>query len=254
MKDTYVKSFFTNEQTDEIFANSYQSMEKIHQNEGPYKRIADFLAKEAGMDDPLCVQTFFVDKSYAVDWPHIDVGTSFFPSIMNLWFCADDCPGASFGYLKYEGNDELYAEFKAGLERGEISYYDELCSEGYSDKYWRVTDYKKGDALFFDSRQVHKKLSLTPRQTLVFKYISRNDLDDHSPINYSKIPPGPEWVRILVFDHLRFIEGRKEQERFIRETEVLIASTRSSRPEGIIEKSGGSNAKSFKQRLKQLLG
>lgn len=249
MSYRYVKSFFTDEQIEVLFSNASKSMVHIHEEKGPYKHIANYLTAELGMRDPLCIQTFFIGSGYDIPWAHIDVATAIFPSIKNLWFCAHDCPGQPFGFLEYEGREALYADWFAALGRGEIADFESLCSDEYVPDYYRVTDYKKGDALFFDSRQVHKKLDSKPRKTLVFKYINSDDLEDKSPINYGRIPKGPDWVRILAFDHLRFIEGHEERKRFIRETEALRASTAMAR-----QAAPAKAQASFMGKLKKLLG
>ena len=249
MEYTYEQSFFNDEQIETLFANAQQSMLRIHEEQGPYKHIADFLTSKLGMRDPLCVQTFYIGEGYDIPWPHIDVATAIYPSITNLWFCADDCPGESFGFLESTGREELYKDWFAALERGEVADFESLCTEDLVDQYYKVTDYKKGDALFFDSRHVHKKLSSTPRKTLVFKYINSEDLKDRTPINYGRIPTGPDWVRILIFDHLRFIEGHAERQRFIRESEALIASATAAN-----RAAAKPSPKGLKGKIRKLLG
>jgi len=222
MSYTYKKSFFSDEQTAELFLKSDESMKYIHEEKGPYAHIAEFLGSELGMRDPLCIQTFAIGHGYDPQGPHIDIATSIFPSITNLWFCEDDCAGDSFGFLEYERNSDAYNDFFAALDRGAVADFESLCQEDLFDQYTKITDYKKGDALFFDSRQVHRKLSSTPRRTLIFKYINSEDMENIKPIDYANIPPGPDWVRILIFDKLCNIQGHEARKEYLRNTEWLL--------------------------------
>jgi len=257
MDYVYERGLFTDEQVKILFDNAQNSMQRIHEERGPYKHIAEFLTVRLGMKDPLCVQTFNVDEKYSQMYPHIDYATSIFPSIKNLWFCADDCPGESFGFLPRTGNEELYADWFAALDRGEIADYDSLYNEDHTGRFFKVSDYKKGDALIFDSRLVHQKLSSRPRRTLVFKYINSEDLENRTPLNYSRIPISPQWSRILVFDHLRYIDGHEERKRFIRETEALIqaaaAGVAVDRKQAPAEKPSQKPA-DLKSRIRKLIG
>jgi hypothetical protein len=230
MSHKYVKQFFTDDQIQTIFDNAQNSMEKIHEEQGPYAHIANFLRTELGMRDPLCVQTFYVGQGYEVATAHIDIATAMYPSITNLWFSADDCAGESFGFFEMENNEAAYKDWMTALSEGAVADFESLCDDKYFGEYTAVKDYKKGDALFFDSRQVHRKMNETPRKTLVFKYINSEDLDDRTPINYERIPGGPDWVRILIFDHLRFVDGHEARKKFIRDTERLLASMKVAPP------------------------
>jgi hypothetical protein len=251
MRHTYKKAFFNDEQIAELFANSQNSMQLIHEEKGPYAYIADFLRSELSMRDPLCIQTFAIGSGYDSQWAHIDTATSVFPSITNLWFNEDDCPGESFGFLEAEDNKEVYADFFAALDRGAVADFESICTEDKFDQYTKITDYKKGDALFFDSRTVHRKLSSTPRRTLVFKYINSEDLEDLKPYDYADIPLGPDWARILIFDKLRNIHGHENRKEYLRNTARLLNSEAKVQqdPRGSAEKP----APSALHRLKRLL-
>lgn len=218
----YERGFFSADELGHVLANARQSMLRIHEEQGPYRKIADYLRDSLAMREPLCIQTFDIAETYSPDWAHIDVATSLFPSITNVWFCAEDCPGQSFGFLEKARHEELYAEFFAALAEGAIDRFDSLCSPEHFDKYYAVTDYRKGDVLFFDSRQAHRKMNPERRRTLVFKYIDTADLDARQSYDYARMPTGPDWVRILIFDRLRYIGSLEEQQQYLRDTEMLL--------------------------------
>jgi hypothetical protein len=222
MNDQYESGFFSDEQVEHLFANAQQSMLRAHEETGPYLHIADYLRKSRNMRQPLCIQTFSLAETYDPAWAHIDVATALFPSITNLWFCATDCPGESFGFLEKKNNEELYAPFFKALGEKGLDNFEALCSPEHFDKYYSVKDYKKGDALFFDSRQVHRKMNPERRRTIVLKYIDVADLDDKQLYDYMRMPTGPDWVRALIFDRLRHMDALPDMQQYLRATEFLL--------------------------------
>jgi hypothetical protein len=252
----YEKEFFSDDQINELFANAKQSMPKIHEGLGPYAHIDDYLKTKLGMKTPLCIQTFHIDKGYSAEWPHIDIASSVFPSIINLWFCADACPGEAFGVMEDDQHDHYYKDYFSALDRGEVADFEPLCTEDLFDKYTKIVDYQKGDAVFFDSRAVHRKLSQSPRETLVLKYIDMSDLDDKKPYNYGRIPGGPDWTRILVFDRLRFLNTLEEKKKFLCDTQHLLNSTTPDLYQQLADKAAESAGKAAPKKgwLKKLTG
>ena len=224
MSYRYETNFFTDEDIKHLFDNAQNSLACMHEEKGPYKKIADYLTNVMGMRDPLGIQTFYIGKEYDLQFAHIDVATAFFPSITNVWFCEDSVDGDSFGFYEVEGHEQDYDFFLNSLSQGRMEGFKELCDEKFFDGYTKINDYKKGDALFFDSRQVHRKLNDVRRRTLVLKYINSDDLEDKSPWDYDTVPPGPQWSRFVIFDRLRFIEGHEERKKFVRQTERLLGS------------------------------
>jgi hypothetical protein len=220
----YENNFFTDEDVKHLFGNAQNSLACIHEEKGPYKKIVDYLTNEMGMRDPLGIQTFYVGKGYDMQFAHSDIATAFFPSITNVWFCEDSVDGDSFGFYEVDGHEKDYEFFLGSLKQGKMEGYQELCDEKYFDGYTKITDYKKGDVLFFDSRTVHRKLNDARRRTLVLKFINSEDLEDKKAWDYSTIPPGPQWSRFVIFDRLRFIEGHEERKQFVRQTERLLGS------------------------------
>jgi len=232
MSLVYERRLFSDAQVDELFENAeldlplqhQNSIRQVHEEQGVYGMLAEYLKTGLGMRQPFCLQTLYYDTrdGKGAGHPHVDMSTAGFPSITNVWFCADDCAGESFGVLERTRCPEVYEDFDEALARHSLVDVEALHSSDLFNRYTHVKDYKKGDVLLFGSRQIHRRLSANYRRTLVFKFIEMADLEERRLPDLSQLPEGYDVARLLTFNHLRNLESVDERKQFLYDTAHLL--------------------------------